>query len=314
MENVVLDPQGSLQKLPSELVLWRYLSFARFAALLSQGALHFSRSDGFGDPFEGALGTLVMRDTILAPFREAGASLAKDCLAYAADVAAGKGDTRCPPAELSDRAWEGYAYMAETPERREQCIASSSNRITRDIEGALCAEYRRTFICCWHAGEHESEAMWRLYSKDAQEGVAIRTTVGRLRDALLPKRPTVAEVEYRDDYVWRPFDGEFRRFLTKRRAFAHEHEVRAILEDSDAGQQAAQGTLAAARLDVLIERVVISPYAPVWLLDVVQRLVGRFGLKGEVSASRMAVLPYVPLVSTHEQSDANRVERLAGDK
>lgn len=198
--------------------------------------------------------------------------------------------------------------MAETPERREACVASLSSRFSLGLEGALCAEYLRTFVSCWHAGEHESEAMWRLYSKDALEGVGIRTTGGWLREALLPKRPTIAEVEYRDDYVWKPVDGEFRRFLTKRRAFAHEHEVRAVLEDVGAGRLGAKGILVPVRLGILIQRVVVSPYSPAWLLDVVRDLVGRFGLKAEVLASGMAGQPYVPLVPSGEESDVGEAE------
>jgi hypothetical protein len=34
--------------------LWRYLSFAKFAALLQSNLLHFTRADQFDDHFEGA--------------------------------------------------------------------------------------------------------------------------------------------------------------------------------------------------------------------------------------------------------------------
>src|SRR5260370_2532411 len=39
---------------PREAKLWRYLSFAKFAALLDAGRLHFTRVDRFDDHFEGA--------------------------------------------------------------------------------------------------------------------------------------------------------------------------------------------------------------------------------------------------------------------
>ena len=41
-------------RLPTDAKLWRYLTFAKFAALLQSGALHFSRVDRFDDHFEGA--------------------------------------------------------------------------------------------------------------------------------------------------------------------------------------------------------------------------------------------------------------------
>lgn len=39
---------------PADAKLWRYLSFAKFAALLDTGVLHFTRVDKFDDHFEGA--------------------------------------------------------------------------------------------------------------------------------------------------------------------------------------------------------------------------------------------------------------------
>lgn len=37
-----------------EKTIWRYMEFAKFAAMLKAGALHFSRADKFDDPFEGS--------------------------------------------------------------------------------------------------------------------------------------------------------------------------------------------------------------------------------------------------------------------
>ncbi len=40
---------------------------------------------------------------------------------------------------------------------------------------------QNVFVNCWHANEHESAAMWHLYS---DKGVAIRSTFGRLKASL----------------------------------------------------------------------------------------------------------------------------------
>jgi hypothetical protein len=40
-----------------------------------------------------------------------------------------------------------------------------------------------TYVCCWHANEQESEAMWRLYCSQGQ-GVAIQTTYDQLVSAI----------------------------------------------------------------------------------------------------------------------------------
>ena len=35
-------------------------------------------------------------------------------------------------------------------------------------------------VSCWHESEHESDAMWKLYSASGQ-GIAIESTIGQLR-------------------------------------------------------------------------------------------------------------------------------------
>jgi hypothetical protein len=59
---------------------------------------------------------------------------------------------------------------------------------TLDVDDA---EHRRdrVLVNCWHANEHESATMWRIYLK-SDEGVAIQATVERLK-ALSSRLPTV---------------------------------------------------------------------------------------------------------------------------
>jgi len=38
------------------------------------------------------------------------------------------------------------------------------------------------YVSCWHSNQHESAAMWALYSRTS--GIAIRTTAGRFVRAL----------------------------------------------------------------------------------------------------------------------------------
>src|SRR5712691_6639484 len=52
---------------------------------------------------------------------------------------------------------------------------------------------------CWHENEHESVAMWSLYTT-GREGVAIQTTIKRLKDAFQAEQcgVTIARVRYVD--------------------------------------------------------------------------------------------------------------------
>ena len=55
---------------------------------------------------------------------------------------------------------------------------------------------RYTLVNCWHAGEHESAAMWKMYSGQGY-GLAIRTNFKTLVHSFTQRVPDlVAEVEY----------------------------------------------------------------------------------------------------------------------
>jgi hypothetical protein len=93
---------------------------------------------------------------------------------------------------------------------------------------------RLTKISCWHQAEYESDAMWKLYAS-SRKGVAVRTTAGRLEDALQPFRlapqygeeePWWGEVRYADLHTVRLNVGMEERFFHKHRAFESEREFR----------------------------------------------------------------------------------------
>ena len=96
---------------------------------------------------------------------------------------------------------------------------------------------RLTKISCWHCANYESDAMWRLYAA-SRKGVAVRTTVARLKAALQPFRlapdhgeeaPVWGKVRYRDLHAERLRVGMVDRFFIKHRAFESEQEFRVVI-------------------------------------------------------------------------------------
>ncbi|MFZ5895043.1 MAG: DUF2971 domain-containing protein [Myxococcota bacterium] len=93
---------------------------------------------------------------------------------------------------------------------------------------------RLTKISCWHLAEYESDAMWQLYAGKGK-GIAVTTTVDRLRAALKPFRldpaygeeePYAGKVRYVDLSTTRLTVGMERTFFYKHRAFEWEREYR----------------------------------------------------------------------------------------
>jgi uncharacterized protein (DUF952 family) len=63
------------------------------------------------------------------------------------------------------------------------------------------------FVNCWYISEFESDAMWRLYSQN-DEGIAIRSTIGRLKKSLekTTEQVWIGKVHYIDYNQWEPPD------------------------------------------------------------------------------------------------------------
>jgi hypothetical protein len=168
-------------------------------------------------------------------------------------------------------------------------------------------------ISCWHRSEHESEAMWSLYGLSG-EGVAIKSTVGRLAKALpqktLPKGTTdihginIGHVGY-IDYATAHFppDNTMYPYVHKRMAFEHEREVRAVTMISEGARKAfdaggvdfeiSPGGLGIP-IDVamLIEAVYVAPLGSASFERVVRTTLERFGYGAvPVIKSPMAEVP-----------------------
>jgi hypothetical protein len=239
---------------PSEnAYLWRYMDFAKYVSLLSTRGLHFARADTFEDRFEGAKGTLSRK-----------AIWDKHYLDFFME------------AQLSA---PGAAARAMT----EGQLHAQATRLLNELEAAGQHFRVRTFISCWHENDHESEAMWRLYSSYLQNAVAIRTTYSRLYAALGrdPQIP-IGRVKYID--MRTSFANVNDAFWRKRISFSHENEVRALICDIECTER---GKLVPCDLDQLVEAVFVSPATPNWFSALVNEVTSKYGLKVAVSASQL---------------------------
>jgi hypothetical protein len=149
--------------------------------------------------------------------------------------------------------------------------------------------------------------MWRLYLK-SDEGVAIRSTYGRLKESFGDASQAVSAgkivyIEYETDPI--PRDNALVPFLYKRMSFEHEHEVRAIywnitelqpqLQAEFEGrwvEPARKGVDIPANLDTLIESVYVSPTKEDWFYELVKTTLAKYGHKDkETKKSRLAEDP-----------------------
>lgn len=140
------------------------------------------------------------------------------------------------------------------------------------------------FINCWHANEHESAAMWDLYSSK-RSGLAIKTTVGALKSSVISEDDfMLGRVEYIDvETDTRTFEYNMiiPAFL-KRMSFKHESEIRLVRLATPSSGNRPPVRYPYVELDVdlekLLQEVYVSPLMPQWLLSSVRELSQKLGL------------------------------------
>lgn len=194
-----------------------------------------------------------------------------------------------------------FARKHEVEDKWEGVHPQSQGRKgLRDLHAAGWPSFAEKVACeavfnCWHENEHESVAMWNLYTS-GREGVAIQTTVGHLfwlvrEGTVYWPSVRVHRVSYVDyDQEEPPQSADNLGFLTcKRRSYAHEREIRAIIQYVPGNA----GMLIRMDLERLIQRIIVAPTYPDWAIAALQEAVGRACISAKVESSDLLRAPEI---------------------
>ena len=249
---------------------WRYLDFSKFIALLESRSLYFSPVSRFEDCYEGVYNCLNEVDF------------------YGIDFNDNSGNPTLMP---FDR------------------LQYSNNPIAIENSTNIKATYTRlqnsciqaTGVNCWHLGDNESHAMWKVFLK-SNEGVAIQTTVKDLMEAIYPteysvKIGKIKYIDYQNDKIdlfGKPNFWFTEPFFRKNLYFSHEKELRLVINktkhfgkigksvdifdfcDNVIVPLPEDGVQLPVDVDRILKNLYISPYAPKWFNDIVQMVCKRW--------------------------------------
>ena len=220
-------------------VIWRYMDLSKLLFILENQALFFSRVDLLGDPFEGSFSRANLR-------------------------------------------MRNEVYV-DIPENQRIQMFSTRGRHLQRIRPYTC-------VNCWRLSQYESDAMWKLYLKSG-EGFAIRSTFDRFRDALGndPQTIYIGMVRYVDfDQDCIPESNLYYPFLHKNIAFRHEAELRALISSPIDPPGATQtnfslpppngGRVIQVDINRLIDRIVLAPTSPDWLMQLIVSILHHYNL------------------------------------
>ncbi len=253
---------------PNETVLWRYSDITKFLSLLDTGRLWFASVNTLDDPFEGSNS--------------------------AAD------------AESPAYRWAGELEGLDPNERKMREAMGLRPRTHQEIERDVHGTWSRlTMVNCWCMSPEESDALWRVYSSP-QTGIAIKTSFEAFKKSLTcSEEVSMGVVQYINYHIENiPQNNAFHRYLRKRLAFKHEHEVRAIhlhvpgrinpdthQYDPDPAVQNLLGKYLQVDVPTLVSEAVVAPFAPDWFLDMTKSIVSKYGFKFPVVRSLLSEGP-----------------------
>lgn len=206
-------------------VIWRYMNLDRFLSLVKNEMIYFPTVYQFKDPYEGIIPD---QGSLLAKFLPKILALPQvDPEAFARLATKNNPNKQFDLSAARERA----AQLREVPPKALAKELALVRKWLPDLYSLLQRLIRSAAtISCWHANKGQSAAMWDLYCKTGL-GIAIRSTVGRVRRALgtASDGMFVAKVEYHSDCPdIMQMIPTVNSLFQKRASFDHEREVRFV--------------------------------------------------------------------------------------
>lgn len=222
--------------------IWRYMDLAKFISLLSEKAIFFAAQNHFFDPFEGHLSKSHY-----------------DILDNQRNI--------WKNTQIQDLI-EKFPGIIEKPQFAQIVEAMEKMPSTAELSEITKKKFG---VSCWHLNDYENEALWKIYTNQNQ-GIAIETTIEKLEKSLTYHQDIIFDKVRYEDYSTALIEKGHKHYsgFIKRKAFEYEKEFRAmvLLDEVNFGE----GCFIPVDLDMLIEKIHVSPLVPKYFLESVRFL------------------------------------------
>ena len=248
--------------------VWRYLDLAKFIWLLENKKLYLTNIAFLNDPHEGSKPKALANQEL----QELQLMLLKPLV-------------------------EKYGGNSDNKEFLEE--VSKIPSIADRLRLAQQQVRQWMYVNCWHLGNSESEAMWRLYCP-GDKGVAIQTNYNKLVESIADISSIyIGQVTY-IDYESQVFPSGNMLYpvMHKRISFTHEQEVRLVSSKGPENWGTPQEVLSDGLefnwpIESTIEAIYVNPYAPEYFYESVKAVVRSIApnLESKVLWSQMRASP-----------------------
>lgn len=229
--------------------IWRYMDLAKFISLISNKSLYFTNFEKFNDPYEFYLPEIYNKS--LNTIREENSKRVYE-------------EAKRNIKKFENIDPEKYSIAMKTLDS----ILKDSLLKQKNIEKEVKEKFG---VSCWHINDYENEALWKIYTNQGQ-GIAIETSVKKLEQSLDYHRKIILDKVRYENFDTCIFEKNHQNYwgYIKRKAFEYEKEYRAIvlLDEEYFGK----GCYIKADLNILIEKIHISPVMPKYFLDSIKYL------------------------------------------
>lgn len=146
-----------------------------------------------------------------------------------------------------------------------------------------------TYVNCWSMSPHENYALWKIYV--GGEGVAIKSTVSKVRDAMQGTSRNVYDGKVRYSSYERKLLSLDQMVMTKLPVYRYEEEYRLFFVESTPSFDTSKGlfenltklsevtSYVEVDLEEMIDQIVISPLGAPWLREIVEEVVKTYASK-----------------------------------
>ncbi len=241
----------------SDYKIVKYLDLTKFMSLIQNNSLFFCRLDKLEDKFEG---------TTSRPNREARIN-------YLQNIA--------------------KSNYLDIPLSDEDILSKVDDNyeLERSLKPLTC-------VNCWNKNVNESAALWKIYSSFTN-GIMLKSSIKKLKKSLesTVEEIQLSEIKYLNYSIDMMPDGNTNYpVIHKHVCYSYEEEIRLIfMKNPEFGffydwnkEKIQEGQNLKVDLDIMIDEIIISPYAPNWFFELVKDISYNYKLDKPIKKSELS--------------------------
>jgi len=142
---------------------------------------------------------------------------------------------------------------------------------------------KNAFISCWAQGEHESMALWKIYTK-SKNAVAVKCDYAKMVEQLSDK-VMIGKVQYRNYFTEMiPINNFLYQVMSKRQEYSYETEIRAVMMNQESPKEF---SFLRQKIDLpsVVQAVYVSPGCSDFFPNQIKDLTRKYGFDFQIIRS-----------------------------